>query len=178
MPSTAVRRRDSTVQHLTVALWLNHDPRQCWMGGFIAYFDASGHPDDRGGTMFVSGFVASEAKWLKFEGRWLDLLRRYGVESPFHMKDFTAGVKQYAAWKDERIALVFEDGDKHKGKLLDAIADLKVVTPNFRSKEAFVPFQAADILAWEHARLTRDATQATGRPMRGSMAALIHPVAP
>src|SRR5207249_3510830 len=174
-------------------LWLNHDPRQCWMGVFLAYFDASGTPD-QGVSLFVSGFVSSEAKWLKFEKRWLALLGEYDIKSPFHMKEFTAGIKQYAAWKDDKprrqrfmeeavgiikrhtrksfssgmllsdfrawlseyvvpdylcypfvlcsfsvirqlhkwlerndisgkMALVFEDGDKHKGKLYDALAE-------------------------------------------------------
>ena len=72
------------------------------------------------------------------------------------------------------MALVFEDGDKHKGKLYDALAEhgLDSINPNFASKQQCVPFQAADLLAWEHARLAKDAMTGTGRPLRGSMAAL------
>jgi hypothetical protein len=64
-----------------------------------AYFDASGHPDMPAGAMFMSGFVSTDEKWLKFERAWLRLLEENEIDSPFHMTDFAGGWKQFAGWK-------------------------------------------------------------------------------
>lgn len=216
---------------------------------FTAYFDASGHPDGSP-VLFVSGFVSTVEKWLRFETEWADLLQRYGIEGPFHMKEFAPGVGQYAKWKDDqpkrraflveairilkhrtnksfssgviiqdlaevnrlyrlprlnqfpyplcaihviwqvldwiarsirsrrvgqadRIAFVFEDGDKHKGVLIDELDKLGVrPLPIFTSKPEAVPLQAADFVAWEHARLAKDVTKGGAWKIRGSFAAL------
>jgi hypothetical protein len=93
----------SPIRHLAWSIWLNHDPARCHLAIFTAYFDASGHPDatGRAPALFVSGFVASEQKWLRFETEWLALLDKYGITPPFHMTDFEAGKGQYAALKNK-----------------------------------------------------------------------------
>ncbi len=89
--------RYSPIQHLALAVFLNHDPARTYMAMFTAYFDASGHPDATGEahSLFVSGFVASVEKWLRFETEWKALLNRFGITSPFHMTDFEARQGQY-----------------------------------------------------------------------------------
>src|SRR6266852_3977900 len=94
----------SPLQRLFSTIWLNRDPAErlvlmaSWYG---AYFDASGHPDDSE-SLFVSGFVSTGEKWLKFEQEWNSLLSGYGIVAPFHMKEFAPGVGQYASWKDDK----------------------------------------------------------------------------
>jgi hypothetical protein len=67
-----------------------------------AYFDASGHPAMKDGAMFVSGFISSAEKWLKFDAGWKALLDEYGIENPFHMTDFANRAQQYASWGDDK----------------------------------------------------------------------------
>src|SRR5688572_19652048 len=76
------------------------------MAMFIAYFDASGHPDDKGPNpaFFVSGFVSTAEKWREFEAEWLALLAEYQIAAPFHMTDFEAGRGQYARLKTDALA--------------------------------------------------------------------------
>jgi hypothetical protein len=76
---------------------------RCSMTTFTAYFDASGHPNDAGAApaLFVSGFVSTVEKWLKFKEHWLALLDEFHITPPFHMTDFETGHGQYAAWKDD-----------------------------------------------------------------------------
>lgn len=71
------------------------------MASFTAYFDASGHRDS-GSVLFVSGFVSSNEKWLRFEAEWAALLHRYGIAPPFHMRQFAPAVGQYVTWKDDK----------------------------------------------------------------------------
>jgi hypothetical protein len=110
----------SPTKHLAYAIWSNHDPRRRFLAHFTAYFDASGHPDHKNPNLppafFVSGFVASVEKWLKFERKWLSLLAEYEIAPPFHMKDFEAGVGQYAPWKDDK-----PRRDEFRGKAIDVI---------------------------------------------------------
>jgi hypothetical protein len=49
---------------------------------FTAYFDASG---SAAGTsvLFVSGFVASTDKWLRFETEWAALLDEFNIKATF-----------------------------------------------------------------------------------------------
>ena len=94
-------RNYSPLRHVFCGIWLKHDPRKKLafiMKSYSAYFDASGHPD-QGGSLFVSGYVSTEEKWIEFEAQWGALLRKYGITAPFHMKDFAPGVKQYASLK-------------------------------------------------------------------------------
>jgi hypothetical protein len=85
---------------------------------FTAYFDASGHPNDVGSTpaLFVSGFVSTVEKWLKFEKYWLALLEEFHITPPFHMTDFESGHGQYAAWKDDR-----EERERFRSEALHVI---------------------------------------------------------
>src|SRR5438552_11374712 len=89
--------------HLCWAIFLNRDWPDGWimvLGEYAAYFDASGHPD---GTpvLFVSGFVSTKRKWLRFERRWTDFLKRNGIVGPFHMTDFINGFGQYSSWRGD-----------------------------------------------------------------------------
>ncbi len=69
---------------------------------FTAYFDASGHPDQSAGALFVSGAISTVEKWTEFEAGWRALLNRYGV--PFlHMKDFKMGIAPFERFKGNRL---------------------------------------------------------------------------
>jgi hypothetical protein len=222
---------------------------------YQAYFDASGHPDDRGQiapAFFVSGFVANVEKWGRFDKHWLALLDHYDIAPPFHMKDFEAGVGQYAPWKDDKprrdefrmaairlinvhtnkpfsaglilpdfyrmfeeydvparvpreplvwcgltvcemvkrwsanrvragvvrrtdkIDFLFEDGDKHRGRLSEAFDQQIGLRPSFRRKEEAVAFQACDMLAWENRRWLTDRANPAWRGPRPSSVRLVH----
>jgi hypothetical protein len=52
--------------------------------------------------------------------------------------------------------LVYEDGDDGQDLFSNAVHAEIGLRPNFLPKTACVPFQAADILAWRHARLMKD----------------------
>src|SRR5689334_21399641 len=66
---------------------------------YTAYFDASGHPD-QSETLFLAGFVSTDAKWERFDAAWSDMLARYGLLE-FHMKDL-ASVHDGAPWYGDR----------------------------------------------------------------------------
>lgn len=75
------------------------------------------------------------------------------------------------------IAFVFEDGDKHKGRLLDALDKKEFkATIAFRPKTDCPPLQAADLIAWEHNRLVTNATVRGVRKLRGSLRALVRQI--
>ncbi len=57
------------------------------MTDFSLYLDDSGHPKDQP-FVVVAGFVATEKQWIDFEPHWESVLKRFGLESPFHMTDF------------------------------------------------------------------------------------------
>ena len=218
----------SSFYHLAWSIWGNRDPDKCHMGMFTTYFDASGQPDQP--VLFVSGFISSETKWLRFEKEWGKLLHDYGIKSPFHTtnyvatrgqdyevfrgddalkdefeerailiikrntrKPFSYGLlldevkpifaryevpKEYTdspyafcgmvtaremvRWTKEKLSgedkieVVFEDGDDDASVLFDLFKKTFGCRPSFRTKKDHPQFQAADILAWRHRRLVMD----------------------
>lgn len=76
------------------------------MAMFTAYFDASGHPDDKGKakSLWVAGFVSTVQKWAKLEHAWPMLLKEYDIPSPLHMTDFIARQGRYRKWKGNKAA--------------------------------------------------------------------------
>lgn len=54
---------------------------------------------------------------------------------------------------DGPVEFVFDRGDKHRGQMATALRDTFGIEPIFKDKKDVVPIQAADILAWEHARV-------------------------
>jgi hypothetical protein len=69
---------------------------------YTAYFDASGNPHDCE-VLFVSGFISSAKKWLRFERQWIELLDRYHIAPPFHMTEFSNGSGQYKPWRNDNV---------------------------------------------------------------------------
>ena len=207
------------------------------MAVYTAYFDASGNPSETT-SVFVSGYVSTEQKWLDFERRWFRVLRDEGIRPPFHTTDFVRGTRQYAAWRngDERrvrvlrklikvikdhvhksfstgvlvadfdmvaaeydfagvyltpytlcaeqsivkterwrtrtrrpsskLAFFLERGDAYQDQLPKRLALHNGPLVNFRPKMCdddrpfgFAPFQACDLIAWQHARGVRDVKQ-------------------
>jgi hypothetical protein len=51
---------------------------------------------------------------------------------------------------DEPLVMVFEDGSKHKGDLMDIFRRDGFGCPTFRGKNKSIPLQGADLLAWEY----------------------------
>ncbi|HXM38262.1 MAG TPA: DUF3800 domain-containing protein [Gemmatimonadales bacterium] len=67
------------------------------------FFDASGNADDPSITaLFVSGFISTEHKWIRFEREWNTLLREYDIKV-FRMSKFYA---EYRERRDERDAFL------------------------------------------------------------------------
>ena len=226
MSSTRCEAPHSSLRHLASAIWGNHDPERCHLAMFTAYFDASGKPHDKE-VMFVSGFVSSEKKWLRFEEEWQTLLGDYRIKEPFHTTDYVAGRgSDYQSFVDDdqrrdefearaaqiikrgirkpvstgllladyrqviakdritadqsidpysfcamtcvsstikwmvpkripEVEFVFEAGDDKMGKFMEIFRKVTGEFPIFRGKEKHPQFQAADILAWRHARLMK-----------------------
>jgi hypothetical protein len=104
---TPARRHYSIIRHLAWSIWFNHDPKKCFVmvtsGQFVAAYDASGSDGDKTGTLVVTGLVANEYKWNRFEDEWRAVLRKFDV--PYlHMKelgDRHRGSGVYAKWKDD-----------------------------------------------------------------------------
>ena len=67
---------------------------------YKAYFDASGTGHDTH-AMFMSGFIATERKWRKWESAWLALLAEYGIKPPFHTTEFETRRGQFREWPNE-----------------------------------------------------------------------------
>ena len=65
-----------------------------------AYFDASGTKKDPQTTVLtVAGYIAQEDDWTKFETRWPEALREFGLTA-FHFKDFAHFKGEFTSWKD------------------------------------------------------------------------------
>jgi hypothetical protein len=65
----------------------------------------------------------------------------------------------------------FEQGDKHQGQFAEEFRRVFTFEPIFLSKKECVPFQACDLIAWEHRRGIQDLGKGR-RHFRGSLLAL------
>lgn len=67
-------------------------------------------------------------------------------------------------WKIQQSAIlyVFEDGDKHKGNLMEVANRDFGINPVFMKKQESVVFQAADLLAYEHFRANQKVLKSPG----------------
>src|SRR5690242_11472191 len=105
--------RPSALRHWAWSVWRRHDPSTCYMliiqpsyntssTQHTAYFDASGKKEQP--VLVVSGFVASEKQWLRFEEEWDALLGEFQLAHPFHTTDYVAAVQgtQYEQFSDNR----------------------------------------------------------------------------
>lgn len=72
----------------------------------------------------------------------------------------------------DRLEIIFELGDLHKGKFTQAAAATYGYVPIFKKKSEWVPFQICDILAWEHRRRLSEFTKYGGGFSRASYEAL------
>lgn len=59
-------------------------------GWYAAFFDASGKPKP-GDVLFVSGFIATENGWSRFERQWAELMKSWGIKRPFHTTHYVRG---------------------------------------------------------------------------------------
>jgi hypothetical protein len=223
------------------------------MAIFAAYFDASGRSDNKqkAGSLWVSGFVSTVEKWLRFEERWLELLSQHDITPPFHMTDFMAGRREYARWKGDAVRqdafllaaakiihqetnkpfsigmyledlrrfyaqyevpglqdpqaytwcalqavnatkiwtrnrlkaktvsgadtfqCFFEEGDLYSDTFVRIARDTYGIIPQFLGKEC-VPFQACDLLAWEHRNMATNIRLHGSGYTRSSYNALQH----
>jgi hypothetical protein len=71
------------------------------MGMFAAYFDESG-THSASSALVVAGYLSPVSQWQRFDGEWADLLRDLGIESPFHMVDFSNGQGQFKGWPEAK----------------------------------------------------------------------------
>jgi hypothetical protein len=73
----------------------------------------------------------------------------------------TTCIKKALRWKEQyacndELLFAFEDGDADKGNLISLAKQFLRVTPVFLPKATNVPFQAADLLAYEHFKLNTE----------------------
>lgn len=107
----------SALRHLAWVLFLKHDPRRAYFAlmvihrEYAAFFDASGKPKP-GEVLFVSGFVSTEHKWVRFDEQWRALMKRWDIKKPFHTTHYARGQgSDYARFRDndaERVAFESE----------------------------------------------------------------------
>ena len=64
----------------------------------------------------------------------------------------------------DRIGMIFEHGDQGRGLFSDRMLELWDFRPTFLNKKDCIPFQAADLLAWEHRRVLNDNRAGKPRP--------------
>jgi len=65
----------------------------------VAYFDASGSPDDST-AVSVGGLLSTPEKWLSFTKEWEGCLEAFGVSS-LHMSQYAHSTGEFAAWKND-----------------------------------------------------------------------------
>jgi hypothetical protein len=75
--------------------------------------------------------------------------RPYGIAGRIIMAYLNEWRKKYNKQSDP-LVVVFEDGSKHKGDLIDIFHRDGFDPPAFRDKKKVVPLQGADLLAWEY----------------------------
>ena len=65
----------------------------------VAYFDASGSPEDPGcHVLTVAGFMTSVEKWRDFDAEWSAMLATEQITC-LHMKEFAHSVGEFRSWK-------------------------------------------------------------------------------
>ena len=68
---------------------------------FHSYGDTSGTQSSPDGKTLVSvGVVATDTRWERFDGRWMAMMREFGV-TELHMRDFAHSTGQYKLWKGD-----------------------------------------------------------------------------
>jgi hypothetical protein len=118
---------------------------------------------------FSFGMVLSGHRWM-VENYELP----FGCDEPY---SFCALQSLYAVFRWvskaknpwDKFSFVYSDGDDDRGLFSNAAKKDVGIRPDFRPYGELVPFQAADILAWRHARLMKDVVKvASGgeRPRR------------
>ena len=93
--------RYSFMEHLASSVLFSQYRDDAVMGMFTsytAYFDASGHPNDKSNNVLtVGGFVSTVKKWGRFDEEWCGILKSEGVTS-FHMSDFASSGGEFKEW--------------------------------------------------------------------------------
>jgi hypothetical protein len=151
---------------------------------YAAFFDASGKPSP-GNVLFVSGFASTEKNWLRFEEQWNTLMRKWGIEKPFHTTHYARGEgsnyerfrnndAERIAFEGEAISVIKRNTNKpfSFGIAIDDYNEAHrqyAFSPGFNRPYALAGYAAVsllirwvqrqraagDILAWRHARLLR-----------------------
>jgi uncharacterized protein DUF3800 len=72
----------------------------------VAYMDESGDHDPSGKQpgseiAVIAGYVATKDQWLKFELRWKNVLKKFGVQV-FHAKECAHRKNEFCGWADEK----------------------------------------------------------------------------
>jgi hypothetical protein len=83
-------------------------------------------------------------------------LTRCGVGSYAQVYKWKDSQKKKGVRFDGEIEYIHDRNDKHRGALAAAMLDVFNIDVIFKDKAEAVPLQAADMLAWEHARSTGD----------------------
>jgi len=88
------------MEHLARSVLFCRYNEETLMAMFSAYFDASGHPNQKS-VLTVAGFVSTVQKWSRFDREWNAILKSEGVTF-FHMTDFVSNRGEFAkGWRGE-----------------------------------------------------------------------------
>ncbi len=94
---------DTPVKRIVRVAFSRLETRSRYLAMLTCYCDESGSIQDRKTPIFsLSGVVASDQQWVRFENSWGRLLRRYGVSEAFHMTDFEAVQGSYVGWPQSK----------------------------------------------------------------------------
>jgi len=115
----------SLVDHILRAAFLSR-ARDAWVifmsNELAAYFDDSGHPDDKD-VVLVAGWVGKVDQWILWERDWRKVLSDYKIQSGiFHMTDFEAGAHCKKEDKNEYKHLTPHQRHLFQDKLINLIA--------------------------------------------------------
>jgi hypothetical protein len=87
----------------------------------------------------------------------------FGGPYPFAGLGCAIKLKKWADAKQvQHLQVFFESGDEGQGALCKRLETLLGMTPVFKPKEELIPFQAADLAAWEGSKLIKTAQSKLG----------------
>jgi len=78
----------------------------------------------------------------------------------------------------DTLSVYFEDGSKHKGGFIDAMHRDQLQPPTFVMNKDVIAFQAADLIAWEMLRATRQNLLGDRHALRPEFKRLVRGIAP
>ena len=98
---------------------------------------------------FASAVVMDDYRKVDSKYKLSEFSKPYTLAGGTCVAKLTRWRKRWTSPQDT-LEIVFEDGDKDKGDLIRALKQHEGIEPKFLNKKQATPFQAADLLAYEH----------------------------